>query len=309
NGVSVEATVRNLGTLRLVETPVRLMTTHGPLGVRLTAGWIGLDADPTKLELRDADSEMSFEVVAERGWPQSTSMFLIGANLRQDKSLFPIAISHEHRFQEGVRGNASLAFNELSEESAAFRAEGKRDRFTLGLFGEPTRREYFAATLNGLRYLTRAGASLGKGIKLDLELGHRLWMRHPEWRLSVYGTSTWNDLRQNLPQDLAMMLPANAGMGAVLPDRYRELGFTTTLQKGPIKPLGYTGSAFHYVLGTGLFWRTPPSGIGYRLEAGIGGRLFGADDLSLSGFFSGSQGGVETEPSMGIGLRYSLRLR
>lgn len=204
NGVSVEATVRNLGTLRLVETPVRLMTTHGPLGVRLTAGWIGLDADPTKLELRDADSEMSFEVVAERGWPQSTSMFLIGANLRQDKSLFPIAISHEHRFQAGVRGNASLAFNELSEESAAFRAEGKRDRFTLGLFGEPTRREYFAATLNGFRYLTRAGASLGKGIKLDLELGHRLWMRHPEWRLSVYGTSTWNDLRQNLPQDLAI---------------------------------------------------------------------------------------------------------
>jgi hypothetical protein len=56
-----------------------------------------------------------------------------------------------------------------------------------------------------------------------------------------------------------------------------------------------------------VFFSDPSDGPGVKVEAGIGSRLFGNDELSLTGRYVDVQGGVNTIPTKALQLRYSRR--
>lgn len=229
------------------------------------------------------------------------------AAVREDKDLYSVQAGLRYKIVEGWSANIEAAYNEISEESAAYRLMGARDRVTIGLNGGLSKRDYFAFNLHGRNYKTRYGAHLGTGFGADFSAGYRVKFAQPAIDVSVHGILSESDLVSQLPTEIQAVVDSNSRIENVLADSYKEIGMNLKIHDGEFRPFGFVEKSFHYYLNTGVFFTEPWAGTGILVEAGIGTRLFAHDDLSLMGRYVDSQGGVNTSATQSIELRYSFR--
>ncbi len=231
------------------------------------------------------------------------------AHLRADQDLYGITIGNIHQLWRGWSINFEGAYNELAEDSAAFRVIGARDRVSLGLNGEISKREYFAINLHGRHYKSRSGHHLGLGYGVGFLVGHWLKYAQPAININLYGNLSASDLVSKLPTNVQAVVGPGRDMGSLLTKDYKEVGINLRIQDGEFRPFGFIEHRLHYYLDTGVFFNSSPSisGIGGMIAAGIGGRLFINDDLSLNIRYSSVQGGINTLPTKAFDLRYSVR--
>ncbi len=229
------------------------------------------------------------------------------AGLRGDRDLYSIKTGLNYKLMDGWSASIEAAYNELSEESAAFRFMGARDRITLGLNGGLTKRDYFSIKLHGRNYKTRYGTYLGAGFGADLSAGYRVKFANPAININIHGIVSESNLVEQLPNEMQSIVNRNGSIQNVLSDNYKEIGMHFNIYDGEFRPFGFVEKRFHYYFNTGVFFTEPWAGTGVLVEAGIGARLFSRDDLSLMGRYIDSQGGVNTEATQSIELRYSLR--
>lgn len=297
----------NIGALDIDRIDAMAMMNRKQWGAELQLGRRELSAPSQQLALAGRNQEVDIAIAGKYRWQEAQTELRLGVNQRDDRNLPYARLSLDSILRDDTSGRLSLSLNELSEESAALRAGGARHRIGMTLFSNLTRREYLSTTLGWQRYHDRAGASLGTGYGLDMELGHRLWLGTPEWRLRLQGSWVDNQLNSALPPGLAAVLPPGAGIGSVLPDRYATLGLGTTLQRGePGSPLSPPLSpAYLFDVWAGGLW--PAQRLAYSLRMGAGMPVFGRDELSLNAFYANTQGGLPGQAWQGFALRYNRR--
>ncbi|MBI2779155.1 MAG: tetratricopeptide repeat protein [Gammaproteobacteria bacterium] len=281
-------------------------------GLELHASQRTLSASPQRLLLTGRDNELDVAVTGKLFSRQGQTSLQLGVNQRGDNDLPYAKLIHSYTARNGLGSNgllaqASLAVNELSEESAALRAGGARDRLSTTLFANLTQREYFSATVSGQRYHERKGETLGNGYSIDTEIGTRLFLGTPEWRVRVQGSWIKNMLRADVPPVMAAMLPPGAGIASILPDHYATLGLGTTFQRNEPGLLPATITAPSYIADAWAGWLWPAQRFAYNLRLGVGTSLFGRDELSLGAFYANSQGGIPGQAWQGLTLRYNRR--
>ncbi|MFK5947554.1 MAG: hypothetical protein QM500_02140, partial [Methylococcales bacterium] len=228
-------------------------------------------------------------------------------DLRDDQDLFGISAGNIHQLWEGWNINIEGAYNEKSDESAAFRLMGARDRISLGLNGQVTKRDYFGINLHGRHFKSRTGDTLGVGYGIEFNTGYRIKYAQPEMTINLHGLLSKADLKTSLPKQVQKIIGANRGIESVLAKSYQEAGINFRIQAGDFRPFGFVERNLHYYLDTGIFISDSSSGIGSSIEAGMGMRLFTHDDLSINGRYSTVQGGVNSIATKSIELRYSFR--
>jgi len=231
------------------------------------------------------------------------------ANLRADQDLYGITIGNIHSLWQGWSITTEWAYNELAEDSAAFRLVGARDRISLGLNGEISKREYFAINLHGRHYKSRSDSHLGLGYGVGFLVGHWIKYAQPAININLYGNFSASDLVSMLPTEVQAVIGTSRDISSVLTKDYKEIGLNLRIQEGEFRPFGFIERYFHYYIDTGLFFNSSPalSGIGGTITAGMGGRLFTNDDLSINVRYSSVQGGINTLPTKAVELRYSFR--
>ncbi len=228
-------------------------------------------------------------------------------DLRDDQNLFGISAGNIHQLWDGWSVDIEGAYNEKSDESAAFRLMGARDRISLGLNGQITKRDYFGINLHGRHFKTRTGDALGVGYGIEFNTGYRVKYAQPEITINLHGNLSKANLKTSLPKQLQKIIGANRGIESVLAKSYQETGINFRIQDGDFRPFGFVERNLHYYLDTGVFISDSSSGIGSSVEGGMGMRLFAHDDLSLNGRYSSVQGGVNSIATKSIELRYSVR--
>ncbi len=303
---SVEWRKHNIGALDIERRDIAVVMNFGA-GLEIHASQRTLGASPQQLLLAGRENELDVAVTGKLRSQQGQTSLQLGVNQRGDHDLPYATLIHSYTARNGLLAQASLAVNELSEESAALRAGGARDRLATTLFANLTQREYFSVTLSGQRYHERKGETLGNGYATNMELGTRLFLGTPEWRVRVQGSWIKNMLRADVPPAMAAILPLGTLMPAILPDHYATLGLGTSFQRNEPGLLSATMMAPNYIADAWAGWLWPSQRFAYNLRLGVGTSLFGRDELSLSAFYANSQGGIPGQAWQGLTLRYNRR--
>ena len=263
-----------------------------------------LSADATLIDLSGARQERSGTLGLTyhglRGrWRGHVGRDSLGAH-----DLMQWGLGYDYTWSSRWGLSVDYARNALSEDSAVLRAGGARDSLTLAIDAALTGRLFANLSLAHNRYHTRAGAALGQGYSADWTLGQRYWLGTNRLNLSLSGSLLHNRLASELPQDLADRLPVGSGAGDVLPKEYRSVGLGVDLARGDPAAQYPDVASPRYALGVWGGWVWPDRKPAWRVQASLGTRLLGSDDLRLSASYGNAAGQAANQSNTRITLSY-----
>ena len=228
----------------------------------------------------------------------------LGTNQRSDGSLTYGGAEWFYTLSKGLRARVDLAVNALTEESAAMRAVGKKDKLTLGLSGQPSAMTYARLDVARQHFETRQGGALGRGLHVEGEVGIVLRQGPPTWQVRLSGSADRNDLEAQLPPGLAgTVLSPFATVESLLSKRFRTLGAGATLRFGSADGPGRGLNGFVDAW-RGRQWPASEQAYSLRVAAALPLRL--NSEVKLDGYYTNVQSGVSggAKSSRGIALGY-----
>jgi polysaccharide biosynthesis protein PelB len=296
---------RTLGPLDITMVSALLNLRLGNTSrIHVGVGANRLSSDPKELDVHGFDSERAVSLGAERTYRLGKISGQIGANIRDDHSLFQGKVSWFHRFGKGWLAQMEYANNEISEESPALRATGAKDRLSLGLFMNPTPWEFARTQLNLQHYHTRDGDRLANGYAVQAELGRFLLKEHPTWQVRLQGSWESNSLVKRLPAELNQILTPGANVETVVPRDFGTLGIGSGLYYHV--PTEERIPKYFGLMDAWLGWVWPAKELGYNVRLGLGISPGEKALLSFNGFYSNTQGGRTEESYRGVQIQYTL---
>ena len=253
-----------------------------------------------------ARNEVDITAEYKRPWREGIFQANVGGNLREVDSLPHGAVRVNQALTGRVKANFRLAMNEMSHETGALRALGKKDTILFGLSAQLPQQTFFHVDVDGHRYETRGGSNLGKGYKVQMILGRSLLSGFQDWQVRLQGSWESNQLAATLPSDLSGLLsPSLSDVQTLIPKKFALMGIGTSFRYGP-SDQGVVRRPFILAdAWVGGVW--PANDLGYNGRLSMGTSLFGPDILSVGAFYSNVQGGRTDQAFAGVGLQYSFR--
>lgn len=296
---------RTLGGISLIENRARVSVPYlrGVFATELKHVHLGSSNPNIVLP---ANNEV--DIMAEFRHPVRQAMFQanLGGNLREVNSVIYGTARLSQDITNKLRATLRIGVNELSHETGALRALGTKDTVLFGLSGRLSQQTFFNFDIDGHRYSTREGRTLGKGYKVQTILGHSLLTGIQEWQIRFQGSVENNSLTQTLPSDLTMSLaPPLSDVQTIVPRRFGMMGMGTSFRYGP-SDQGVLRRPFILADAWGG-WVWPADALGYNGRLSMGISLLGPDILSAGVFYSNVQGGRTNQPFAGAGVQYSFR--
>ncbi|HKX53531.1 MAG TPA: pitrilysin family protein [Nitrosospira sp.] len=296
---------KTLGRINFIESRARfnMPSSRGVLAAEVKHTY--LDSSNPAIVL-PAHNEV--DIMAEFKHPlwQGAYQVNVGGNLREVDSIAYGAARVNQDVTSRLKTSLRIGVNELSHETGALRALGKKDTLLLGVTTQLTPQTFLHVDIDGHRYSTREGNNLGKGYKVQTILGHSLLRGIQDWQVRLQGSFENNDLAKTTPPDLiGVISPSLPGVEVLIPRKFALAGVGSSFRYGPFDQ-GVLRRPF--VLGdawTGWVWPANDLGYNARLSAGIS--LLGPDILSASVFYSNVQAGRTSQAYAGAGLQYSIR--
>ncbi len=190
--------------------------------------------------------------------------------------------------------------NDRTLDSTALAIGGSKDELAARFQYAFAKREYLAGGVRSARYQTQNGAHLGSGSATEFELGHRMRVEYPDLTLRLTAAGYRFSADANSDAQTAQLNPLGGipGPAFFIPQNSRVVG--AGIGFGESARDVYSRSLRPW----GSFSRTSSSlsGSGYNALFGVGGSVFGADQLSL--YWNRSRGGGSSGASI---LEYGLR--
>ena len=296
---------KTLGNINFVESRARFSLPYlrGALWAEVKHNL--LDSTEPGITL-PARNEVDITAEYKRPWREGIFQANVGGNLREVDSLPHGAVRVNQALTGRVKANFRLAMNEMSHETGALRALGKKDTILFGLSAQLPQQTFFHVDVDGHRYETRGGSNLGKGYKVQMILGRSLLSGFQDWQVRLQGSWESNQLAATLPSDLSGLLsPSLSNVQTLIPKKFALMGIGTSFRYGP-SDQGVVRRPFILAdAWVGGVW--PANDLGYNGRLSMGTSLFGPDILSAGAFYSNVQGGRTDQAFAGVGVQYSFR--
>lgn len=297
---------RSLGDVTFAESRARISSPYfgGTLAAEFKDTVLGSSRSDLNLPVQN---EVDLMTEFRHPLRQGTFQANVGGNLRQDESLPYGTFRINQDITNRIKANFRFGMNEMSHETGAFRALGKKDTILLGLSTQLTQQTTFTVEVDGHRYSTREGSTLGKGYKLQSILGASLLTSSTlNWQVRLQGAWESNRLASSLPSELNGVLgTGREEVITLVPKNFGTMGAGMVFRYGP-SDQGILRRPFLLVdAWSGWVW--PADALGYNGRVSVGIPVLGPDMLSVGGFYSNIQGGRTNQPFTGIGIQYSLR--
>lgn len=256
-------------------------------------------------DLSDVPDERDISVQYEHPMADGRVRLAFGSNQRRDESATYGRYEWSGPVGAGTTARLDLSINAVTDESAALRAIGTRDKLAAGVEMHLSDREFVRAELAAQRFSTRDGHTLGKGYRVDAELASALSRESPLWQVRLQGSFQKNSVEDSLPRGLARsVLPASTEVESVLARRYGSLGVGTTVRIGGAEEFSRRSFA-QMNAWAGRVWPEDKAAYQMRLAWGTPVRHDGM--FSVEAFYTNVQGGHASEAYRGVGLLYTHR--
>ncbi|MDP3708512.1 MAG: tetratricopeptide repeat protein [Polaromonas sp.] len=295
---------RNISELDMARTEVSgsQPMPWGRTTVRLARNSLRSDIDSPNLTFSRDENDLS--VMAELMASGDPLRVTLGTNQRSDVSFTYGSAEWSHNLTKGVRARVEAAVNALTEESAAMRAVGKKDKLSFGLSGNPSSMTNARVEFASQRYQTRKGDALGRGTHLEGEIGAVVLQGSPTWHVRLSGSADRNQLAASLPPDLVgTVLSPFSTVESLISKRFSTLGAGSTLRIGQADGPGRGANGFVDVW-VGRQW--PANELAYSLRVAAALPVRSAGEFKLEGYYTNVQSSVtgSGKSSRGIAVGY-----
>lgn len=205
---------------------------------------------------------------------------------------------------------AELAYNEPATQSPALKVAALQNRASLEYDTSFGTREYarFRADINEI--ITRVNeAKIANGVQARGEVGIRGTFGSNTWSTGVSLSSSQYNKESGLPIEL--QLSPSTTTESVLADRSTSLALVASLSRGGVTAdFPQTTSPRYFANGTfGHTW--PEQSFGLQFEGGLGVRILGGDELSLTlshdAIADQIVGGAGNTTGFGLNYRYHFK--
>ncbi|GAA4420085.1 tetratricopeptide repeat protein [Acidovorax lacteus] len=200
-------------------------------------------------------------------------------------SYTPWQIEHEQRLDHGLSVRVSLGGDLQSDESLPLRLAGMKDRASITVRLQATRRDVLALTLASERFHLQTGGLVGSSRRAWLDYLHAWRIETPSVEFGAFGS--YHQFRRTDPASLGpidqayrRLLPPESGPtdpGYFLPESFGYYGLQAstnvryeTEYSRALQPFAAVSRTWHTQLGPG-----------YGLRLGLAGSVLGPDHLSI----------------------------
>ena len=263
-----------------------------------------LRADMADAYFAVATTETDVAVVADLPVAGDPVRLTLGTNQRSDKSVVYSRAEWTHAFGPALSTRVDFINNAIVEDSAALRAVGMKDKlaFTLsGKLGEPS---YGRIELASQRFSTRQGAALGRGERVEFELGTRPLASVPAWQVRVSGSAERNRLEPTLPPALVgSVLSPMLSVDSIVARRFSTLGVGTTLRWGEHDPIK---RQINGVLDAWVGKQWPANEQAYNARAVVSIPLAQQSMIDLEAYYSTVQSDFSSKANKSVRVGYRL---
>ncbi len=258
----------------------RNLSLHG----RLETG--RLELDPARYDLTGRNTERILAGGLEWQGRRHRLWFEYGQNRRDDRTTPLRRLGWRLRLAREGELRLEAGRGLRSDASEAIRADALKNEERVTWYQPLTGRTSLQIALGRHDFRSRGDHPLARGRFLDASLGEQLAMGTNDLQIRLQGTWMANDLAAILPADMAARLPAGATVADVIPADYAALGLGGSLARGALADRAPRVGGLRYRLDgwVGPVW--PENRLGYALEASLGTRLLGSDELSLGVAYS-----------------------
>ncbi|MFO1435127.1 MAG: tetratricopeptide repeat protein [Gammaproteobacteria bacterium] len=221
-------------------------------------------------------------------------------------------VAHEKSFGR-LHTRLALGLHIPTEEGTAIRLGGRQDRLLFNADWSFTERSFLNMELAGNLYSTQDGEAIGSGQHAQFTLGHKFRLSYPDFSMRFtagwYGYRREDEVRGDavkLSPDITdvngqTQRPQTAPGSFFLPQDFAQYGIYFGF--GERYRENYTHN-WRPFIDFGVTWNTV-SGLGNDLSAGIGGKVFGDDHLSISFDRASGGGGLgESDQVLWFNYRY-----
>lgn len=303
--VALRHETRNIGELDISRTEISgsQPAQWGRTTVRLARNALRSEAGSPNLNLSRDETDLS--VVADLTEAGDPVRLTLGTNQRSDRSFAYGSAEWVHALTRNVRARVEALVNTLTEESAAMRAVGKKDKLSVGLSGNPSPTTNARFELAGQRFQTRQGDALGSGLHLESEIGATLLQGSPIWQVRLSGSADRNRLAANLPSSLvgAALSPFST-VESLIPKRFSTVGTGSTIRFGQFDRPSRGANGFIDVW-VGRQW--PSNEAAYSLRAAAALPVRSAGEIKIETWYSNVQSGVTGSGKSNRGIAVGYR--
>ncbi|MBS3911061.1 MAG: tetratricopeptide repeat protein [Hydrogenophaga sp.] len=300
--ISLES--KNLGYLDIDSTLVQVTVPQSWGRWTLRGASNRLRADMAEAYFSVATTETDVAVLADLPLGGDPVRFTLGTNQRSDKSVVYSRAEWTHALGPALSTRVDFMSNAIVEDSAALRAVGMKDKlaFTLsGKLGEPS---YGRIELAAQRFSTRQGTPLGRGERVEFELGTRPAASLPGWNMRVSGSAERNRLEPALPAALVgSVLSPMLSVDSIVAKRFSTLGVGTTLRWGEHDPIK---RQMHGLLDAWFGRQWPASEQAYNARAVVSIPLAQKGMLDLEAYYSTVQSDFSSKANKSVRVGYRL---
>jgi polysaccharide biosynthesis protein PelB len=293
---------RNLSGLKIARSEVAASLPLDKGRATLRVARNELRSDSSSLVLSGFENETDLSLLSELSVADDPMRFTIGSNQRSDKALTYGRFEWTHALTERLNARLDVSLNGLTEETSALRAIGSKDKVSVGLGGNLTDLAYARVELAGQHFRTRNGDALGRGYRVEGEIGTTLFKSGPTWQVRVSGSREKNQLADQLPAYLVgRVVSSSQTVESILSRRFSTLGVGTTVR------FGQSEGAERRLQGQIDGWvgrQWPASDIAYSLRAALSIPVAKAGQIRLETFYTNVQGGQSTQANRGLGGLY-----
>jgi predicted Zn-dependent protease len=297
---------KSLGDINFMESRARLSVPYSQANIAFDFKHTLFNAERFDLIL---PAQNEIDIASEFRYPFQQGVFQgnFGGNLRNDQSLPYGGFRVNYDLTSRLRANMRLGINEMSHETGVFRALGAKDTILLGVTSQLAHPLFFNVEVDGHRYSTREGNTLGKGYKVQSIVGASLVSSgNHNWQVRMQGSWEDNQLASTLPVELVGLLGAGKEqIETLIPRKFGMLGLGTAIRIGSPDQTMLRRPFLLVDAWSGWVW--PANAIGYNGRVSAGISLFGPDILSVGAFYSNVQGGRTNQAFTGVGVQYLMR--
>ena len=237
----------------------------------------------TKLALTGQTKQISW--INHWQWKENNDDFTLTTDLawgdgwRRDG----LALSWQRSWLESLSTKAYWQINQATKASQLAAALAQSDELGLSVNWQVTTRESVALDLKTVDYDSHFGDSIGKGTNITLTLTERLFRNDPAWQ--VYMGWQWqrNDLAEGTLVGVAQTYnEANVSSSDFLTPIYGRFSVGSRVYRGQPGEVGRASTSPRFFVDANIGYEYFTERIDYGLSSGVGWRIFGADELSVS---------------------------
>ena len=246
-------------------------------------------------------SETEIDLSAGVQWQQGQHRVetKLGVNQNKQDSVYYAKGRYQYQFSDDLNAAVEIGKNEISSNGALLRYSATRDRVKADVNAHLGNNNYLSASVWEQAFSSRKGEKLASGKGLSASLIHREKMGSAQWHLGLQAQLEKNQTEPNLPNEIVAL----NGSQSIVINNPKSMGLILGINHGnPAKGVPSVNSP-RYSADAWLGKSWPTGKITSNIEASIGSRILGNDELSATAFVNGVSGS-NGQTDQGIKIQY-----